>query len=359
SSGIASALACSSGNSTPAASFAARARSSRACELSRPTGRAPAPASERDHSAAPQPSSSTSFPATSPSTCSSASGICHSPQARPRSMKRAFRSSYSALWPSQNSRFLRACSVRSGAFTAEPELELALRRFRRVRTVHQVVRHRERKVAADRPRSGLGRVGRAHRGADDRDRRLALERERKRRRRGDELDQLAEKRLLGVLGVVLLRELAVDLDEPRFPDLQPAALEAREDLAGQLALHRVGLDQHQCPLDRHRRRRCYALRSRRGGESAWVWPNGSTAVGSTGVSQYGQTCQSASSGCLQLLHDWRSLVVQTGQIRKAWSTSARQTGQCMSRRASRCSIALISSSRSRTSSRYSGGLKSM
>ncbi len=82
-------------------------------------------------------------------------------------------------------------------------------------------------------------------------------------------------------------------------------------------------------------------------------------AGATGVSQYGHTCQSASSGALQFAHDCRNRVVQTGQIRNAGSTSARQTGQCISRRESRSSIALISSSRSRTSSRYSGGRKSM
>ena len=50
-------------------------------------------------------------------------------------------------------------------------------------------------------------------------------------------------------------------------------------------------------------------------------------------------------------------VVQTGQTRNEASTSARQTGQWSSRAASRSSIAWISSSRSRTSSRYSGGRK--
>ena len=40
----------------------------------------------------------------------------------------------------------------------------------------------------------------------DRDRALALEHERERRRRGDEVDELAEERLLAVLGVVLLGE---------------------------------------------------------------------------------------------------------------------------------------------------------
>ena len=46
-----------------------------------------------------------------------------------------------------------------------------------------------------------------------------------------------------------------------------------------------------------------------------------------GVSQYGQTCQSGSSGALQVEQDWRRRVVHTGQTRKFSSISARQTGQ--------------------------------
>ena len=83
---------------------------------------------------------------------------------------------------------------------------------------------------------------------------------------------------------------------------------------------------------------------------------GSAGV-TTGVAQWGQICQSASSGALHLTHACFSRVVQTGQTRKVASTAARQTGQCRSRFDSRSSIARISSSRSRTSSMYSGGRK--
>ena len=54
----------------------------------------------------------------------------------------------------------------------------------------------------------VGRVRRADRLAARRDRALALEHERERRARGDEVDELAEERLLAVLGVVRLAELA-------------------------------------------------------------------------------------------------------------------------------------------------------
>jgi hypothetical protein len=51
-----------------------------------------------------------------------------------------------------------------------------------------------------------------------------------------------------VFGVVLFGELAVDLDELGRAHGQPPALEAREDLAGEAALHRIGLDEDESLL---------------------------------------------------------------------------------------------------------------
>ena len=113
---------------------------------------------------------------------------------------------------SQKARFR---SASDELIVREPERDLARGRLRRVRAVDEVVRHREREVAADRARRGVLRVRGAHRRADDRDRRLALDDERERRRRGDEGDQLAEERLLAMLGVVAARQGAVDRDELR------------------------------------------------------------------------------------------------------------------------------------------------
>jgi hypothetical protein len=96
--------------------------------------------------------------------------------------------------------------------------------------VHEVVRHRERKVAADRPGRCGGRVRRSDRRPDDADRRLAFENERERRRRRDELDELAEERFLRVLRVMTLRQVAVDQDELRRPDRQATPLEAPENV---------------------------------------------------------------------------------------------------------------------------------
>src|SRR6476619_8151070 len=103
--------------------------------------------------------------------------------------------------------FWRTYSGRSDELIVrEPERDLALRRLRRVGAVHQVVRHRVRKIAADRSRLGIRGIrradGLAHRG----DGALALDDQRQCRAGGDEFDELAEERLLPVLGVMRLAE---------------------------------------------------------------------------------------------------------------------------------------------------------
>src|SRR5215211_8596474 len=134
---------------------------------------------------------------------------------------------YSSEYAAQAARF--RCA--SGELIAEPERDLALRRSRRVGTVHEVVRHRQREVAANRPGSGVRRVGRPHRRPDDHDRALALEHERERRSGGDELNELPEERFLAMLGVVAVSEVAVDREETRGADVETAGLEATQDLA--------------------------------------------------------------------------------------------------------------------------------
>jgi hypothetical protein len=95
----------------------------------------------------------------------------------------------------------------------EPERDLLLGRLRRVGAVDEVVRHQERQVAADRAGIGVGRIRGPDRPAARGDGALPFEDERERRARGDELDELAEERLLAVDVVVPLGEIAVDADE--------------------------------------------------------------------------------------------------------------------------------------------------
>src|SRR5215211_3611942 len=110
-SGTVSAEAWTSGKSTPASDISFRACSSCRSELSSPTGRAPAFASRIDHCAAPHPSSSTSFRATSPRTCSSDSRICQTPQrGSPCPMNARCLRWYSSLLLSQYARFRSASS---------------------------------------------------------------------------------------------------------------------------------------------------------------------------------------------------------------------------------------------------------
>src|SRR5581483_188562 len=171
----------------------------------------------------------------------------------------------------------------------EPQRDLALCRLRRVGPVDEVVRHREREVAAQRPRLGVGRVRRADRLSRGRDRAFALEHERERRAGGDEVDELAEERLLAMLGVVRLAELARRANETRGAQHEPAALEPRDDLAGEAALDGVRLREDQRALDGHA-----------AADSSVLSRSGTGSV-LTGVSQYGHTCHVGSSGRLQLV----------------------------------------------------------
>lgn len=116
----------------------------------------------------------------------------------------------------------------------------------------EVVKHREGQVAADGAGIGIGWVRRADRSAANSDGALALEDEHKSGPRGDELDELPEERLLAVDVVVPLGELAVDADELGRAHLEPALLEASEDLARQLPPHGIRLDQDHGALDSHR-----------------------------------------------------------------------------------------------------------
>ena len=127
----------------------------------------------------------------------------------------------------------------------EEQRGLALAGLGRVGAVDHVLADRDREVAADRAGGGLERVGRADHLAGGADRGLALEDERDDRAGGDELDELAEERLAVVLGVVLLGEVLGDRHVLGGDDRQALALEAGDDLTGEPARERVGLDQDQ------------------------------------------------------------------------------------------------------------------
>ena len=66
--------------------------------------------------------------------------------------------------------------------------------------------------------------------------------------RGDELDQLAEERLLRVLGVVRLGGVDVQGAQVHRHDLEALALDAGDHVADEAARHPVGLDQDKSAL---------------------------------------------------------------------------------------------------------------
>src|SRR5689334_3640995 len=155
-------------------------------------------------------------------------------------------------------RIARRCGERDASISMEPaargprpaasqlgeeDLRLALGGVRGVRPVNEIGLDLEAVVAADRSRRRLDRVG----GADHLAGRLhglvTLEHHRHERAAGDELHQLAEERLVLVLGVMLLRLVARDGHVLERGDPQALALEAGDDLAGERALEGVGLDE--------------------------------------------------------------------------------------------------------------------
>src|SRR5262245_54623342 len=91
----------------------------------------------------------------------------------------------------------------------EPGLDLALGRLVGVRAVDEVEGDLDREVPADRARRGLKRVRRPDHLAGRGDRLRALQHSGDQRPAGDELDKLAEERLVDVLGVVPVGDLFV------------------------------------------------------------------------------------------------------------------------------------------------------
>ena len=102
-------------------------------------------------------------------------------------------------------------------------------------------------VTADGARGGLlYRVGATGKLAPCGDSGLALDDASNQRCGGDEVDELAEERLVLVLGVVLLGGLLVGDAQIHGDELQALALNAGDDLAHVAVLHAVRLDENEC-----------------------------------------------------------------------------------------------------------------
>src|ERR1044072_5211958 len=139
---------------------------------------------------------------------------------------------------------LASCFLEAG----EPEVDLALGRLRRVRTVHDVVLHLDGEVAADAAVVRGHRVGGAGQLPERRDGVLALDDQGDQRATADELQQRLVERLAGVLGVVLLGHRARHVPQLQRGQRQALALDAGDDLTDQPTADTVRLDQAQRTL---------------------------------------------------------------------------------------------------------------
>src|SRR3954447_17807742 len=130
----------------------------------------------------------------------------------------------------------------------EEELDLTGCRFGRIGAVDQVLGVLDGQVAADRARRGFLRVGRPHHRAEHRLGIRPLDHHRHERAARDERDEVLEERLAVVLAVVDLRDVDLERAQLQGHDRQVAGLDARDDLADELALDRVGLAEDEGPV---------------------------------------------------------------------------------------------------------------
>src|SRR5258705_10112278 len=121
----------------------------------------------------------------------------------------------------------------------KPDPNLPLRRLVGVGAVDHVEGDLQREVAADRAGCSLDGIGGPNQLAGCRDSFGALEHHRDQRATGDERDQLAEKGLLGMLGVVFVGDRLVSLHRLQGCDAKPLPLEAGDYLASKGALEGI------------------------------------------------------------------------------------------------------------------------
>src|SRR5215210_1395834 len=131
---------------------------------------------------------------------------------------------------------LKPCSL-----AAEEEAELPRCALGGVRAVDQVVRQGEGEVAPDGAWRGLGRVRGAHKVPHNLYGALTPYPHRDDGGRCDELDELVEERLVAVLCVVLLGEVAAHVHKLHRVDVQALGLDAADDLTDEAAADAVPL----------------------------------------------------------------------------------------------------------------------
>ena len=121
-------------------------------------------------------------------------------------------------------------------------------RLRCIRSMRRVTLDRLRELLAERPGVGLGRVGRAHQRPPLLDGVRRLQNHDNRRPGGHELGQAREERTLAMDGVEPLGLAFRQVQPPHGTNLESLVLDAVQNPAGELPLHRVRLDNGQRPL---------------------------------------------------------------------------------------------------------------
>src|SRR5439155_11678045 len=133
---------------------------------------------------------------------------------------------------------------------AEEELQLPCRGLRRVGPVHDVLADQGGVVPADRARRSVHGIGRAHQRAPAGDRRFARELPDHHRPPDDEVDELAEERLVAMLAIMLFGGRPLDHAELEGFDREALRLGPSQDLADQTAPNAVGFHDQQGRFNR-------------------------------------------------------------------------------------------------------------
>lgn len=117
--------------------------------------------------------------------------------------------------------------------------------FDRIAAVNDVAREIIGQIAPNRARRGFDGIGLTHHGSHGGDNLIAAPDHGRHRTFGDIVDQLAEKRLAFMFGIMLMSQFGGDLQKFHADEIPPAPFEPADNLADQLSLHAVRLDQQQ------------------------------------------------------------------------------------------------------------------
>src|SRR5262252_2481331 len=147
--------------------------------------------------------------------------------------------------------WLASSAAREQLGGAEEIRDLAQRSVGRIGAVHHVLLDAGREICADGARGSLLRVGGTHDVAITRDGVLTLQHLHDDGTRAHVTHQVLEERTLAMHGIEALGLLLRELQHAGGDDGEATLLESAVDLADQVGLYAVGLDDGQGALERH------------------------------------------------------------------------------------------------------------